>query len=377
MTAAAGHVFEVAVIGGGLAGAGIAFGLADLGASLVVLDDGDAMPSASRGASGLVRVQPEGHTSPEASHWAKRAAGEWPSFAAAVEAASGIDVAFAQRGSVRVCTTAEALAARGEMLARLSAQQGFERDDFAVLDRAALRERLPGIGPDVAGGTWCALDGEVDPLRLAHALHVALRAAGVDVRPRHPVGAIDVADGRFVLATPQGTFEAARVVLAAGLRNAALAPMVGLDLPLAARKRHVLALERVAPFLPFPTDSIRQTRDGHVLVGGGHDLPGDDEATDLAVAGALARRAQRILPALAQVRVLRAWAALHARAADGLPVYARSASCPGAFLIGATDAVTLVPLHARVVAPAIGDGSWPSPLRAFDLARLADVRAAA
>ena len=39
-------------------------------------------------------------------------------------------------------------------MAQLFAQPGFERYDVEVLDRASVAKRLPGIGPDVAGGTW-------------------------------------------------------------------------------------------------------------------------------------------------------------------------------------------------------------------------------
>jgi len=369
--------FDVAVIGGGLVGACVAFGLADLGASLVVLDDGDATPSASRGTFGLVWVQGKGLGSADYGNWTQRAAREWPAFAASLAQASGIDVALAQPGGLAVCPTREALAAREAMFARLFAQDGLERYDVEVLDRAALRRRLPGVGPDVAGGTWCAQDGHCNPLRLLHALHVALHAAGVEVRPGHPVGAIESIGGRFVLATPHGTLEAARVVLAAGLGNAALAPMVGLDAPVRPGKGHVVVLERVAPFLPYPLATIRQTDDGHVLLGDSREERGQDEQLDLAVAGAIARRAARVLPALAELRVLRAWAALRVLSPDGLPIYAQSASCPGAFLVTAHSGVTLAPLHARAVAPAIRDGALPPSLRAFDLARLADVRTAA
>ncbi len=36
-----------------------------------------------------------------------------------------------------------------------------------------MEEMLPGIGPDVVGGSYCPLDGHVNSLRLFRALHTA------------------------------------------------------------------------------------------------------------------------------------------------------------------------------------------------------------
>ena len=52
--------FDVAVIGGGLVGAAIAFGLRSLGARLAVVDEGDVAHRAARGNFGLIWVQGKG-----------------------------------------------------------------------------------------------------------------------------------------------------------------------------------------------------------------------------------------------------------------------------------------------------------------------------
>ena len=52
--------FDVAVIGGGLVGAAIAWGLAKRGRSVAMLDDGDIAFRASRGNFALIWVQSKG-----------------------------------------------------------------------------------------------------------------------------------------------------------------------------------------------------------------------------------------------------------------------------------------------------------------------------
>jgi len=62
---------EVIVVGGGLVGMAVAYGLARRGVDTVVLDPGDEVFRASRGPFGLVWVQCRGHDLPDYSRWAR------------------------------------------------------------------------------------------------------------------------------------------------------------------------------------------------------------------------------------------------------------------------------------------------------------------
>ena len=367
--------FEVAVVGGGLVGAALAFGLRGLGARLALLDEGDVAHRAARGNFGLIWVQGKGLGLPPYAAWTQRSAREWPRLAALLREETGIDVALRQPGGLHACLSPEELAARAQRMSQWAAQAGNEaRVD--VLDRAAVAARLPGVGPDVAGGTFCALDGECNPLRLLRALHAGVACAGGAVLARHAVTRVEPAPGRFVLHTAHGAVECARVVLAAGLGTAKLAPMVGLDVPVAPNKGQVLVLERVRPFLPLPLETLRQTDDGAVLVGDAQQERGFDETLDPAVLAAMAARAVRVFPFLHDVRVVRAWAALRVLTPDGFPVYARSAAHPGAYAAACHSAVTLAAVHALALAPALAAGAWPAELQPFSPERF-DVHATA
>jgi hydrogen cyanide synthase HcnC len=63
---------DVAVIGGGLVGSAVAWGLARAGASVTLLDEGDDALRASRGNFGLVWVQGKGDGMPEYADWTRR-----------------------------------------------------------------------------------------------------------------------------------------------------------------------------------------------------------------------------------------------------------------------------------------------------------------
>ena len=368
--------FDIAVIGGGLVGAAIAFGLRALGPRLVVVDEGDRAFRAARGNFGLIWVQGKGRGSPPYGSWTQRSAREWPKLAADLAAETGIDVALRQAGGIHLCLSRDEQDARAKRMTDLLEQPGFERYDIDVLDRAGVARRLPEIGPSVVGGTYCALDGDCNPLRLFAVLLAALERAQCEYAADARVDAIEPANGRFVLRTRAGVIEAERVVLAAGLGNARLAPLVGLAAPVHPNKGQLLVLERMPPFLPLPIETLRQTDDGTVLVGDSQQEAGFDETLDPAVLATMAARAVAAFPALAAARVVRAWAALRVMSADGLPIYAESREHPGAYVVSCHSGVTLAGVHAHELAPAILAGRWPPECAVFAPDRF-DVRAAA
>ncbi|MGZ8198206.1 MAG: NAD(P)/FAD-dependent oxidoreductase, partial [Burkholderiales bacterium] len=90
--------FDVAVIGGGLVGSAIAWGLAKRGLRVGVLDEGDVAYRASRGNFALIWVQSKGLGMPAYSAWTMRSANLWPELAEMLETQTGIDVAFQRPG---------------------------------------------------------------------------------------------------------------------------------------------------------------------------------------------------------------------------------------------------------------------------------------
>jgi glycine/D-amino acid oxidase-like deaminating enzyme len=370
------HDVDTAIVGGGLVGAAIAFGLRGLGRRLAVLDEGDNAFRAARGNFGLIWVQGKGQDLAAYGAWTQSSARAWPELARELLALTGIDVALAQPGGIHVCLTQDELDARVERLRAMLAQEGFERYDVDILDRSALAQRLPGLGPDVVGGTYCALDGHCNPLRLLRAMHAALAYSDVRYLPDAPVRTLEHRDDGFAIQTARGALRARQVVLAAGLGNARLAPMVGLHTPVVPNQGQLIALERVRPFLPLPLETIRQTDDGTVLVGDAQADRGCDDAVSTGVLSAMAARAIQVFPALRDVRMVRAWAALRVMTPDGHPIYAQSPSCPGAFVATCHSGVTLAAAHAYVLAPALTGAPLPPSMAPFTDRRF-DVRQAA
>jgi len=340
------------VIGGGLVGAAIAWGLARAGARPLVLDEGDCAPRASRANFALVWVQGKGLGHPHYALWSRDSAERWPRFAAELEAETGIDVALRQPGGFTFCLSQAELERERADVEQIARETGPRAAGFEVLDPAQTRARLPAVGATVAGSIYSPCDGHVNVLLALRALHAAMAARGCDYRAGHPVRLIEPVPEGFRITGEWGRLLAGRVVLAAGLGCERLAPMVGLACPLKASRGQVIVTEKCAPFFPYASTAVLQAAEGGFLIGASQDASGSI-LTSQQISAVMAQRAIRVFPALAAVNVVRTWAGFRVKTRDGHPVYDQSESAPGAFIAAGHSGVTLAANHALVLAPQI------------------------
>jgi glycine/D-amino acid oxidase-like deaminating enzyme len=122
---------------------------------------------------------------------------------------------------------------------------------------------------------------------------------------------------------------------------------------------------------------MRQTQEGTVMLGDSQEDAGFDIATSTRAVAGIAARNIRVLPALAEARIVRTWSALRVMSPDGKPIYDQSTRYPGAFAATCHSGVTLAGAHALALAPAILAGTLPESLAAFSAARFAATTAVA
>ncbi len=346
---------SLTVIGGGLVGAAIAYGAVRSGIHVRVLDQGDTAFRASRGNFGLVWVQSKGHKLPRYARWSRDAVTRWPALQQELLQLTGVDAGLQQPGGFWLGFSDAEMKARCALLENVN-QHGGEVP-FEIMNRSKLVQYLPGIGQAVVGGSFCPMDGHANPLMLLRALH-----AGIICRGSEVISGVEVARIRFdsekqefeTFSGDGRSWKSTRIVLAAGLGNARLAPQLGLNAPVFPTRGQVLITERLKPFLRYPMNKLRQTLEGSVQVGSTSEDVGFNDGTSTERIEWLARRAVTTFPALAYARLVRAWGALRPLTPDGYPIYQESSSCPGAFIATSHSGVSLASVHCFVI------GAWMS-----------------
>ncbi|WP_113912851.1 NAD(P)/FAD-dependent oxidoreductase [Roseovarius dicentrarchi] len=363
---------DITIIGGGIVGLSVALGLLLAGRRVHVLDGADSDARASQGNFGLVWGQGKGWNFAPYASWTADALAAWPEFARKLSDLSGIDVALDQSGGYEFFTDMDEMDEFADMLAQQQRHLG-TRFSHELLTGDELRSQMPGIGRDVVGASFSQRDGHVNPLRVLRALRRAVAAAGGRVSMGAQVDRIAPAHGGgFDLALKDGrSMGAERVVLCAGLGAASLAADLGFITQIRPQRGELLITEKLADRLPFLSSTIRQVDEGGVQIGGTKADAGMDDSETLDVMAGLARHAVTVFPALANVRVVRAWGALRVMSPDGYPVYARSSRHPGACLVTCHSGVTLASLHASVLADWIDETAAAPDLEAFDENRFA------
>ncbi len=359
------------IIGGGVVGMAVAYGLLRAGQRVTVLDGSDDTLRASRGNAGLTWVQGKGAGMPAYAELSFEASLAWPEFADELKERTGIDLEYERRGGVDLCFDQEEAEARQREYSAIQAASPSlaRRFRWEYLDRGSLAAHLPGLGEGVHGGTWSPHDGHCNPLYLLRALFAASRTLGLDYRPANEVLSLTPLKNGFRADTSRGAYEAERLIVAAGLGSAALAPMVGLSGAVHPVRGQVLVTERMPKIDQLPTPQIRQTASGGYLVGDTQEEVGFDRGVTLTLMQQLAERAVRIFPFLDHARLVRAWGALRVMTPDGNPLYEASRQYPGAYGLSSHSGISLAAFHAGDLAESILQDSLGHEYAEFSGAR--------
>lgn len=344
---------DTVVVGGGIVGASIAFGLARSGERVVLLDEGDVAFRASRGNFALVWVQSKGLALPPYAAWTQQSAREWHELARILRDETGIDVAHSQPGGFTLCLSQKEIDARLDKLKRFHNQPEAAHFPYEILDHDEVKKRLPDIGNKVEGAVYSPLDGHANPLLLMRALHSYLEGRAGEYRPGHAVETIERHNDGYRVKGAWGELRAGKLVLAAGLGNVRLAPMVGLEAPVKPSRGQLIVTEKTSPFLQNPMVTIRQTNEGGVLIGDSKEEAGFENVTGTGVLAVMAERAIAMFPRLRHLNVVRTWSALRVMSADGFPIYDQTPSGPPAFVTSCHSGITLAGVHAMTLAPAL------------------------
>lgn len=339
---------DYAIIGGGVVGLSVAWGLLRRGRSVTVLDGDDGSFRASRGNFGLVWVQSKGMKQPRYAQWSQQSAAIWADFANELGDNTGHNVPLEQKGGYDLHFSEETLQKTVEQYEILKEKLGGNYP-YEVLGHNALRKEEPHIGPKVVGAILHHQDGHANPLKLLKALAADVRRMGGRVLTGKTVTDVLNPDG-FVVTCSDGTVVGAeKVVLSAGLGAAQLGPRMGFKAPIRPQRGQVLITEKLPKMINRPSLIARQVDEGGIQIGATNEEVGhNDRVTQPGLSG-LAAEAIAAYPALAKAQLVRSWGALRVLSPDGLPIYQESVTMPGAFIVTCHSGITLAAAHARLL----------------------------
>lgn len=358
---------DVIVIGGGNIGSATAYGLAERGLKVAMLDEGDIALRGARGNFGLVWYHGKGLGMPRYVEWCLQSTQKWPRFAETLEQKTGVRIGYHKPGGFALCSSKAEYEKREQDIERIRNQSRSGKYECKMIGRDELQKRIQGmeLGPNIVGASFSPHDGHVNPVFLLRTMHMAFKQAGGHYYPGNVATCIQHDGARFQVQTTKGRFTAPKLVLAAGLGIPKLAAMLDMHIPVAPERGQILVTERMRPLLFYPTSGIRQTDEGSFMFGTSNEPVGYNTQVTPDVIQNIAQNAFETFPCLANVRIIRSWAALRPLTPDKYPIYVESTTYPGAFVLTSHSGVSLASLYASDIAKWIADGIKPDDFEHF------------
>lgn len=367
----------VAVIGGGIVGASVAYHLTTLAAGTeVVLVDSDEPGAATGAGAGIVSPWLESDPRPAYRELTFAAARAYPQLAAALSVDGEADPGYEVVGALNLAPN-DQLVELADRAEGVRASGGLEIGEVEVLDAAEATRRFPPL-EERAGAVWVSGAARVDGNTMRSALLAQARRAGI--RELHGRARLDLRSGRLVgIRVGEDAIPAAAVVIAAGAWSADVGHTAGAEIDVRPQRGQIVHLhldDTNTAQLPI----VQTTWTNHyllafagsrVVIGATRESVGFDPRITCAGLAQVLTEALNTAPGLRDATILETRVGFRPTSRDGLPLLGRIPAEPrviiatGAGHYGLTPGPYLGMLAAELVTghePAM-DISAFAPLR--------------
>lgn len=363
---------DITIIGGGVIGCALAWTLARNRISVQIIERREIAREASWASAGI--ISPPAPRYGTRTELALRSYRIYPALIREIEELTRMSVGYVTTGEVELATDQTV----GELRSAMEWQRASGMD-VEWLDTESLHEREPAVHERFTGGLFASEAGSVILSRLTTAFARAATLRGASVHEHLPVTGITTSGGRATeLQTFEGPMPVGTVVIAAGAWSKVLGDSLDFRIPTVPVRGQMMAVADP----PIPIRSviaggggyIVPRADGSVAVGATEepDSGFDSRVTPAGIAE-LNALVERVVPSLAQGRLVDTWAGLRPGTEDGELVIGRVPHldnvwvATGHFRSGALLATGT----AEALASSITSGRLDPVLAPFDPARRA------
>ncbi|MET0400317.1 MAG: glycine oxidase ThiO [Longimicrobiaceae bacterium] len=366
---------DVVVVGAGVVGLAVARHLALRGARVRVLERGEPGAEASWAAAGWLAPLVEADGPGPFLELLLRGRAMYPAFAAAMREETGIDIGYADAGTLSLALTG----ADAEAMERRHAWQSAAGLPAERLTAEEARALEPGIAPEVRRALLFPGDHQVDNREMARALCAAARRAGAEVRAGTAVERLAWSGGRLAGVELAGgeRVHADAVVLAAGCWAGRL-PGLPRPLPVLPVHGQIAAVSVVPQRFRHCVDTPRcylvPRADGRLIAGATVERGVWRKAVTPAGLCSVLAGAAEIAPWIGGLPLAASWSGLRPGTPDDLPVLGPDPDVPELFYATGhfRNGILLAPLTGEVVGEMVLGGNPGADLRPFGIARFGD-----
>jgi glycine oxidase len=314
------NMFDVAIAGGGLIGATIAFELARAGLHVAVFDRQEPGEGSSWAAAGILSPAPENAGMISTVPLGLASLQLYPEFVASVEEISGESVGYRARGTLEALFSSDAQEKLSTIIA-LHHGLGLKAEPVSAEDA---REMEPALSPDLEAAVFRPDEARVDNRALTRAVLCAAERSGVKLFPGSNVQSVAKDGGRGAGLIVDGEkIESRWTVIAAGCFSAEIegvaqyAPVRPAKGQMIALRAKDFSIERV---LWSDHVYLVPRNDGRILAGSTVEYVGFEKQVTADGVQKILTAALQLAPALAHAQIEETWAGLRPDSPDHLPI---------------------------------------------------------
>lgn len=385
-------IVDVVVVGGGVIGSSVAYCLAKKGVRVIVVEKKEGLSFGASGANqGGCSLQ---LFEPPVLELAKGSLKLYKNLSEEI----GCDIEYENVGSL-VCSVDEKQYPDMEKHVQNKRREGM---NVRLMEGHELRKLEPTLGEDVVVGVEEWDSCTVNPFKVNYGLAYAARKLGTEFLFSSQVKKIETDKGRIAsVITDREKIKTKFLVNAAGAWASEIGEMLGLTIPVRARRGQIIITEPVplnkrwryildADYLTTAFDlaaiekskdpriklgvagSYIQEKSGNWTIGSSRDFAGYDNRVTMQTLKYIAKRVIKFVPKLKDISCIRTFAGLRPFCyGDGLPILSKIKN-PQNFVIAtghAGEGMTLAPITGKLIAELITESRTSLSIDAFSFSR--------